>query len=535
MPTSRESRALFAALPFGGVLALAVVVFALAAWLEGVAGVFRADPAAWWSRLDHQAAVDAISSAAEVVAGVLAIAITVVAIVVELAANRYTPKITNLFVRHPVNALVMGFFVLTAIECVWVSATLGRGVPAGALVPYASLALCMAMVTLCLLTLLPYFAFVFAFLSPRSIVRRIQQQALRGIARARLGERPALRAKVVETIEELVDIARSAREHSDLGIATESIDALRDLILAYGALRDDLGEGWFDIAALLARDPDFVSMDPAARAEVVEQRLWLEVKVLRQYYALFAESLGRAREISHLIALDTMQIGARAVPTRRPLLALCVRFFNSYLRAAINARDLRTAYYVLHQYRSLAEEALKAGLSEAVIEIAGHFRFYGQLGYEQDQPFLLEVVAYDLAHLVEVALSEAPASVDALLDLFLRVDRESESPEQETRLRGVRRAQVQLATLFLLREDPARARRIFEDMRHERPERLASVRDELLAETRPQYWEFTDRGVNFAYLPPERRARVHDFFAWFDTLAPEEEEVAAAPTLGEES
>jgi hypothetical protein len=35
-------------------------------------------------------------------------------------------------------------------------------------------------------------------------------------------------------------------------------------------------------------------------------------------------------------------------------------------------------------------------------------------------------------------------------------------------------------------------------MRHERPERLASVRDELLAETRPQYWEFTDRGVNFA-------------------------------------
>jgi hypothetical protein len=451
---------------------------------------------------------------------VLAIAITVVAIVVELAANRYTPKITTLFTRHPINAIVMGFFVLTAIECVWVSATLGGAVPERALVPYASLALCMSMVTFCLLALLPYFAFVFAFLSPRSVVRRIQRQALRCVERARLRGRPALREQAVEAIEELVDIARSAREHSDLGLAMESVSALRELVEAYQGLREGLGAEWFEIAEVLARDPDFVSMDPAARAEVIEQRLWLEVKVLRRYHALFAESLGRAREISHLIALETMRIGAAAVSGPRPLLTLCVQFFNSYLRAAINTRDLRTAYYVLHQYRSLAQEALGAGLADAALEIADHFRFYGQLGYEQDQPFLLEVVAYDLAHLVEFALAEAPASVDPLLDLFLRVDQESESPEQESRLRGVRRAQVQLATLFLLRGERVRARRIFDDMRSERPERLVSVRDELLAETRSQYWEFTDRGVNFSYLPPERRALVEEFFAWFDTPSP---------------
>jgi hypothetical protein len=525
---SRESPRLLTAVAFGGLLGLAVVVFALAAWLEGFADVFRADPAAWWSRLDRQAALDAISSAAEVVAGVLAIAITVVAIVVELAANRYTPKITNLFVRHPTNAIVMGFFVLTAIECVWVSATLGGAVPEGALFPYASLAMCMTMVTLCLLALLPYFAFVFAFLSPRSVVRRIQLQALRCIERAGLRDRPALREEAVNAIEELVDIGRSAREHSDLGLAMESVDALRDLVLRYEELRDGLGAEWFDIAAFLARDPDFVSMDPVARAEVIEQRLWLEVKVLRRYHALFAESLGRAREISHLISLNTMRIGVSAVTGRRPLLALCVQFFNSYLRAAINAGDLRTSYYVLHQYRSLAQEALKAGLDDAAIEIAGHFRFYGQLGYEQGQPFLLEVAAYDVAHLVEFALAEAPASVDPLLDLFLHLDQEGESPEQETRLRGVRRAQVQLATLFLVRNDETRARRIFDDMRHEHAERLVSVRDELLSETRPQYWEFTDRGVNFSYLPPDQRERVHDFFAWFDTLSPPARRVGSA-------
>ncbi len=520
MPRTREFTSSLSALAFGGILVLAVAVFALMVWLEGFAEIFRGDPAAWWSRLDRETAVDAISSAAEVVAGVLAIAITVVMIVVELAANRYTPKLTNLFLRHPTNGIVLGFFVLTAIECVWVSATLSGPVPGDALFPYASLAVCIAMVTLCLLALLPYFAFVFAFLSPRGVVRRIQRQALRCVDRARLRPRPGLRGEVVEAIEELVDIGRSAREHSDLGIAMESFNALRDLVLAYEELRDGLGAEWFDIPEVLEHDPDFVSMDPAANAEIVEQRLWLEAKVLRRYHALFGESLGRTREISHLIALNTMRIGACAAVGRRPLLDLCVRFFNSYLRAAINARDLRTAYYVLHQYRSLAEEALKAGLDDAAIEISGHFRYYGQIGYEEGQPFLLEVAAYDLAHLVETALTEAPASADPLLDIFLRLDQESESPEQETRLRGVRRAQVQLATLFLLRGDEPRARRIFHDMRNERPERLSSVREELLSETRPQYREFTDRGVNFSYLSPERRACLDDFFAWFVATPP---------------
>ena len=50
-----------------------------------------------------------LANAAEVVAAVLAIAITVVAIVVELAANRYSHRITQLFVRNPVNLSVIAF------------------------------------------------------------------------------------------------------------------------------------------------------------------------------------------------------------------------------------------------------------------------------------------------------------------------------------------------------------------------------------------------------------------------------------------
>jgi hypothetical protein len=124
-------------------------------------------------------------------------------------------------------------------------------------------------------------------------------------------------------------------------------------------------------------------------------------------------------------------------------------------------------------------------------------------------------MAYDLALVVERSVKMDSPATDPLLGVFLEVDRESESPEQEMRVRGVRRAQVQLATFFLVRGDAPRARRIFEDMEEEKPERLRSIREELQSEVEPLYWELTDRGVNFGYLPPDRRAKLAEFFGWF--------------------
>src|SRR6186713_3170765 len=88
------------------------------------------DPGAVWSLLlrpNANSAFAALNNAAEVVAAVLGIAITVVAIVVELASNRYTHRITELFVSEPINFAVMGFFVVTAVQCLAVNVTFDLG------------------------------------------------------------------------------------------------------------------------------------------------------------------------------------------------------------------------------------------------------------------------------------------------------------------------------------------------------------------------------------------------------------------------
>jgi len=258
-------------------------------------------------------------------------------------------------------------------------------------------------------------------------------------------------------------------------------------------------------------------------SEVVEdlerQKLWVEMKVLRQYQTIYSEALGRQREIDYIIAIQTRAIGERALASGdADALDLAIKFINTYLRATINARDVRTGYNVLHQYRLLAAAALKAGDAATTLVVARHFSYYGQLAFTSGLPFLLETAAYDLCTLNEQALEiGAPASLrDPLLEVFLDVDKESETPhEHEASLRGVRKAQVKLATFYLARGEEALARRIHRDMEREVVHRLRSIREELTGVPSKYFWEVTDRGMNMDYIAPERRVHLATFFGWF--------------------
>ena len=162
---------------------------------------------------------------------------------------------------------------------------------------------------------------------------------------------------------------------------------------------------------------------------------------------------------------------------------------------------------MLHQYRLLGEALLVQGLEPATLEVASRIRYYGRLASASELPFLLEVAAYDLSHMVEAAADKSTAR-DALLEVLLAIDHEGAE-----NLLGVRKAQIQLATFFLERGEDAPARRIAADLVGERRGLLLTAREEIEREISPHYWEITDRGSNFSYLPPERRARLGAFFA----------------------
>src|SRR3954464_1058108 len=91
---------------------------------------------------DPETLQNELGSLAQVIAAVLAIAITVVSIVVQLAATRYTSRIADMFFRDRTNLAVMGFFVVACIDAVWLSLAVS-----GKYVPRATVVMTLIMVT----------------------------------------------------------------------------------------------------------------------------------------------------------------------------------------------------------------------------------------------------------------------------------------------------------------------------------------------------------------------------------------------------
>jgi len=485
--------------PFLYLVVIAIVVIVLPYIVGEIIGLPEVKNEDWLGVLQNMP---------EVFAGVLGIAITVVAIIVELAANRYTAKITELFFLSKINSIVMGYFVVSAIQCIWVSFE-------GA--PYLGVQIAFFNITLAMLLLLPYFVFVFHFLDPLNIIKRIKEQTLSYVQtniNSKIEKRKQL---AIKGIEQLSDIALNAITNKDKGVSMSAVDTLRELLFSYIEKKDNLTEEWFKITSPISLNPDFVSMTEDMLKEIEDNKEWFEMKILRQYQMLYNEALNKMRDINYLIAINSRMIGEKAMEKRIDyLLYLIIKFFNTYLRATLNAKDVRTAYNILNQYRILAESCLKNGYYKYCDDIAGYFKYYGQLAFSMGLPFILETVAYDLCALNELAYKLQVPNLRNLLSIFLEVDKESEKPHKyESTLRGVRKAQVKLATFYLVNGEEELAKMIYEDMKNETSFRLRSIKEELLSVVSKDFWEIIDRGTNFDYLEPKRKEKLDTFFSWF--------------------
>ncbi|MDH3643454.1 MAG: DUF2254 domain-containing protein [Gammaproteobacteria bacterium] len=507
------STLLTAALTFAALAFTTLVLLGVSATLGDTRLLLLTEPLNWLAGLNDAEVFDTLSNAAEVVAAVLAIAITVVAIVVELAATRYSHLITRLFVGEPTNIVVLGLLVITSLQCMWAAAFLAE-TAGDALVPQAGFAITMSLVTVSMLVLLPYIYFVFNFLSPINIIEKISGNAYRTVVGVKPSNVASARRKVQSAVDELQDVGRGAIQQGDRSIAMGTVNALADLVFGYAEIRDRLPVEWFEMSELVADDPDFVALAAQSIEEIRNQGLWLETKIFRRFLSLLTQASGNSRDVANLIGIHSQRI-AVALGSKRPeLLTLCVRAFNSYLRATINAHDPRTAYYLMNQYRMVADHLIDTDQNDAALEIAGYFHDYGQLAHGMGTSFLLETAAHDLGQLVERAVRSDSPLIDALLECVLELDQEIKEEYHEESLLGVRRTQIQLATLFLQLGQEDRARRIADDLKGERLERLERLRAEMLVDDRDQFWELIDRGHNFGYLAPDRREFLEPLFVW---------------------
>ena len=468
---------------------------------------------------------DSISTLVGVNTAVFGIVITVVSIIVQLSAERYT-GVARMFLRDRLNIYVAAYYVITGVASVWLSASSHADY-----VPLITLLVMLSMTMGGLIITMPYFGYVFWFLAPQNLVRHIREEAIRVADKgAHEQDRETCYASQAETLfalEELTDIANNSISGKDKIIGSAAADALKDLAIEYLKVKPDASEAWFSIGPQIRQNPDFVAMDAESLADLEARHTWVEWKVMRQYLSIYNEALNSMRDVTYVIAIDTRYIGEAATRAKdSELTDLVFRFMNSYMRSTLNARDVRSAYNVLNQYRKLGESMLREGDARAAAETVRHMKYYGLLSFDMELSFVTETVAYDLSALAQMANELASPAEQAILAEFLELDRPPFVRGNDKALMGVRKAQVKLAAYYLSTGQEDRARAIANDMREEPDERLRKIRWQLESVESKDFWEIIDRGRNFEYMPPAQRAHLPTFFSWLDVGAANDERAA---------
>ncbi len=458
----------------------------------------------WIFVTNAERAHETILQEMQTLAGVFAITITVVAIVVQLSATRYTSRVVDLFLSDFNNLLIFFIYVVPLVYGMWLANVIDSS-------DYSRVATGVFMIsaTIATIAVIPYFQYVFVALQPQKIITQIEssiEKSLR-MARARPNQLMKARWEVTESIRQLSDISLSSISQSDIVLSMDCIRSMRQVAVFYLRLKSQLRKDWFEVDS-----GHIVGLSEEMWREIVQSRIWLEMEIFKQYELAFTSTLRKVRDVNSHIARNLREIAeVAAVTDDDRTLEFLIKGFNTLINYSLSERDIRTAVNVLYQYRLLAEAVL---YRPYVLErIAMHMKYYGQNSQRRRIYFIMDAVAYDLRVLIEMTYDRFPENGQRLLDVFLQLDQIAETQEDVSFLRGVRKSQALLAGFFIRRGNLDLAKRIQDDMAGETQDFLRTVKRDLFTTQSKEFWEIEDRGVSFYYVEESHRESVERFFS----------------------
>ncbi|PRP80381.1 hypothetical protein PROFUN_11979 [Planoprotostelium fungivorum] len=461
-----------------------------------------------------QATVMAAISTMSLLFGIL---MSIIGIILQMAAEKITPYVTILFFNDTGILVIISFVILSnafVVQTVLLVSQEARYLPRSAVV--TSLLLVLSHMIL----LFPFMRYLFYFLEPDRVVSNIMMQGLRATANGinnRGKDLHKQQVKATISVEMLLDAASSALKRKDKNITAEIADALCSFTTHYGHYKIHMDVYWFRIPLWIRRNTDFLMLSDEAISDMRQKCVWMEWKVLRQYQVLFNESLLSMKEMCYHIAMNTRIIG-EAAAKRHDIhtVDMVIKFFNTFMRASLNAMDVRTCYNVLFQYRKLGQQIVgismesqnlhtsskaaemfaESEIEKRAVRLTKYLRFYGSVAAQMGVIFLVEVIAHDIR-------------------IFLSYDSIASSDPAKL---SVRRAQVILATFYLLNKGDDHARAIYEEISNEGYRQLWTVAQQLLYVQDKELWEISERGENFLFIPMEQKKKIGVFYHWFENF-----------------
>ncbi len=457
----------------------------------------------------------------EVMTSVLGIEITAVAIIVQLAANKYSSKIMEMVITDRVNFVVVALFVVSGANTILLANTMTPNH-----IPYFSILVTLFLLVISLIIVIPHFTYVFNFLRPEHFLKEVEVDSKKLIRESRSNSDKFLtylnREKLAYNIDFIGDVALNSVYQSDRAVSLYCLNSLKNILTFYIPSKERFPDEWFKLSGKEHLDPDFANYSKYVMQRIEDQRVMLERKIFRLYEMIFINSKNNQRDIASGVLINSRLIFESAVNSADDgVIWTIMQYFNSFLRVAITSHDPRSAFNTLEHYRIMAEKIIDYDFN-LLLKFYFFFKYYGQEANKYHVYFILETAAHDLFQITKLAFEHKIKGFHKLLELFLTLDEpieensENNLSQKEISLIGVRIAQVKLAAFFIRQNSIEYAREVFNDMLVEPKERIKKIKEIIFDTDNEEFWEITPRGINFYYLDKEDKDALITFFSWFD-------------------
>jgi Predicted membrane protein (DUF2254) len=430
----------------------------------------------------------------------LSIVIVSVVFGIQTTSSRYSPRIMGIFTRNPLNALVLSFALASILYTFLVRAEVKVNY-----VPTWSVAAAVVFSLINFAILLPYVGYIFEVMRAETLVSGIMRRARRELrAGVNSSHSRRRRSELMTSVAQVTDIAFGSIQLGDMPICVLSIDVLGQLLAEeYLPVKKDIKSDWFTVG-----HAELPGASDQILAEVNRAGTWFTYTIMSSFVDMIGLTPVHRKEAVHAIAVATRKVGLAAIQAGDPEVAeLCVRFFNTYLRAAINRSAPTFASTIMNEYRRLAIGALE-WRPDLAFEVAAHLLRYGRHFDEAGMPAIYGAAAEDVTDLAIEARARDPEVTRQLALLMVRNLLDRIPNARPIGLNGLFKGVAKLTFWAMASEERDVAHILVEGIATAPPDFIDAALDRMESMQNGLFWEVNERVIAFDWVEQPLRAEI---------------------------
>ncbi|HVC75834.1 MAG TPA: DUF2254 family protein [Candidatus Micrarchaeaceae archaeon] len=430
----------------------------------------------------------------------LSIVIVSVVFGIQSTSSRYSPRIMGIFTRNPLNALMLSFALASILYTFLVRDEIKVDY-----VPTWSTAAAVILALINFAILLPYVGYIFEVMRAETLVSSIMRRARREL-RAAFNSAHARRHRgaLMTSVAQITDIAFGSIQLGDVPICVLSIEVLGQLISDdYLPAKKGFKPDWFKVG-----HAEMPGASDQILAEVNRAGTWFSYTIMSSFVNMIGLTPLHRKEAVHAIAVATRNVGVAAIEVGdKEVAELCVRFFNTYLRAAINRSAPTFASAIMNEYRRLAIGCLE-WRPDLAVEAAAHLLRYGRHFDEAGMPAILGAAAEDVADLAIEARARDPQVTHRLALLLVRNLLDLIPNARPIGLNGLFKGVAKLTFWAMAADQKDAAHILVEGIAAAPPDFVDAALDRMESMQNGLFWEVNERVIAFDWVEQPLRAEI---------------------------